>query len=148
MYSDPLSFKKIWNQKYLKKYRKFDWIPIYCKSCKNLSKCRCGCKVELQNKITEFNDFNVETKKNSIWEKIKDKKMMVNISILRKEGQDYINLSKPPRKYNNEAIEIIKKLNEGILPKNLEKGKDFILALYRDNLIKEETTSVKKETKK
>ena len=38
------NFSKIWNNKQLLKYRRFKWIPLYCKSCKNLSRCRCGAK--------------------------------------------------------------------------------------------------------
>lgn len=142
------SFVKIWSQKYLKEYRKFDWIPLYCKSCKNLAKCRCGCKVELQNKITEFNDYNVETRKKNTWNKIKDKKMIVNISMLRKEKKDFINLSNPPRKYNAEAVQIIKKLNNGVIPEQIENAKDFILALYRDKLVKEVDDSVEKKVER
>lgn len=131
------SFKKIWNQKYLKEYRDFKWIPLYCKSCKNLAKCRCGCKIELSQNITQFNDFNVEKKKNELWEQIKNKKMIVNISLIRKEKKDFINLSAPPRKYNEKAIQVIQQLNEGVIPAKISDSKDFILALYRDKLIKE-----------
>lgn len=130
-------FKKIWNRHYLKEYRSFKWIPLYCKSCKNLSKCRCGCKVELERKITQFNDYNVEMKKETVWNSIKDKKMGVNISLLRKERNGFVNLSYPPRKLNGEALEIIKLLNNGIMPSQIDNSKELVLALYRDKLIKE-----------
>jgi len=131
------SLKKIWHQQKLKEYRDFNWIPLYCKSCKNLSKCRCGCKIELSQNITQFNDYNVELYKTKIWNEIKNKKMTVNISLLRKEKNSYISLSNPPRKYNNQAIDIIKKLNMGIIPSQIENSKDFVLSLYRDKIIKE-----------
>ncbi len=131
------SFKKIWHQKKLEEYRKFDWIPLYCKSCKNLSKCRCGCKIELSKDISKFNDYNVNLYKNELWNEIKNKKMIVNISLLRKENNNYISLSNPPRKYNKQAIDIITKLNEGVLPSQIDNCQDFVLSLYRDKIIKE-----------
>lgn len=132
------SLKKIWHQKLLKQYREFNWIPLYCKACKHLSKCRCGCKIELGHDINNFNDYNVEQKNNDLWNRIKDKKMLVNISLIRKEKQSYINLSAPPRKYNQEAFEVIKKLNDGIIPSAINNSKDLVLSLYRDKIIKEE----------
>lgn len=131
------SFKKIWHQNYLKEYRAFKWIPVYCKSCKNLAKCRAGCKVELNNKITMFNDYNAKINKDEIWEKLKKKKMRVNISLIRKEDTDFINLSTPPRKFNKDVMNIIKLLNKGVTPEEIEHEKDLILALYRDKLIME-----------
>jgi len=132
------SFKKIWNQKKLKEYRELKWIPLYCRSCKYLSKCRCGCKVELSKNICQFNDYNVNKEKEELWDKIKNKVMKVNISLLRKEKSGYINLSTPPRKYNEKAISIINKLNDGVVPSEINDCKDLVLALYRDKLIKEE----------
>lgn len=131
------SLRKIWHQKKLKEYRDFNWIPLYCKSCKNLSKCRCGCKIELSEDITQFNDYNVNLNKNEIWDKIKNKKMIINISLLRKEKKNYVSLSNPPRKYNKQAIDIITKLNEGVVPAQINNSKDFVLSLYRDKIIKE-----------
>lgn len=141
------SLKKIWNQRLMKNYRNMNWIPIYCKNCKNLTRCRCGCKIELGKKITEINDFIVKNEMEKCWNKIKNKKMNVNISILRKEGKDYISLSNPPRKYSLEAINVIKKINDGVKIKQLVKYKDLILALYKDEIIKEENPYVKKEIK-
>ena len=132
------SFNKIWNQKELKNYRKFNWIPTYCKSCKYLSKCRRGCKVELNKKITEFNDYNVDRKKEAMWNKIRNKKMKVNISLIRSEKGKFINLSTPPRKFNKETLKVIELLNEGRKPINLIEDMDLILSLYRDKLIEEE----------
>lgn len=63
--------------------------------------------------------------------------MIVNISLIRKEKKDFINLSIPPRKYNEKAIQVIRQLNEGVIPDKISGSKDFILALYRDKLIKE-----------
>ena len=132
------SFKKIWNQSSMKDYRKFQWIPEYCKVCKNLVRCRCGCKIELGNKMNMLNDFLVKNEMEEIWNKIKNKHMKVNISILRKEGKDFISLSNPPRKYNLESMNVIKKINDGIKLKELEKYKNLIIALYRDEIIKED----------
>lgn len=134
---NTFSLKKIWNTHCLKQYRKFKWIPLYCKSCKDLAKCRCGCKVELNNEITQFNDYNVENRKNEIWENIKYKKMFVNISLIRREKNDYINLSNPPRKFDKNTMNVIQLLNSGSIPAQIENEKELILSLYRDKLIKE-----------
>lgn len=131
------SFKRIWNTPHLKQYRKFEWIPLYCKSCKDLTKCRCGCKVELNKEITQFNDYNVENRKNEIWKNIKDKKICVNISLIRREKSDYINLSNPPRKFDKNTMKVIELLNTGKIPSQIENEKELILSLYRDKLIKE-----------
>lgn len=142
------TFKKIWNNKNLKEYRKLNWIPIYCSSCKNLSKCRAGCKVELQNNHCEFNDYHVSIQKEETWNKIKEKKFNVNISLLRKEKDNYVNLSSPPRKFNDEAVEVIKLLNNGELPKNIPHAKELILSMYRDKLLVEEEENVKEKIEK
>ncbi len=131
------SIKKIWNYSYLKDYRKMRWIPEYCKVCRNLARCRCGCKIELGKELNEINDYIVKMEIDKIWNKIKNKKMKVNISILRKEKKDYISLSFPSRKYNDEAIKIIEKINAGEELEQFEKHKDFIVALYKDGVLKE-----------
>lgn len=131
------SFKKIWNQPSLRKFREFDWIPVYCKSCKNLSRCRCGCKVESSNELNLFNDYQVNCFKEQVWNEIKDKQFRVNIGILRKDKDFYVSLSNPPRKFNEEAIKVVELINNGENPKNLEYAKDLILSLYRDEILKE-----------
>lgn len=131
------SFLKIWYQKQLKEFRNFDWLPLTCKSCKYLSKCRAGCKVELRNKITNFNDYYVQKLKDDIWEKIKNKNLRVNIGSIRIEDKDYICLSNPARKFNKKTYSVLKKLNEGVCPKQLQDAKELILSLYRDGIIVE-----------
>ena len=130
-------FSKIWNQKLLMKFRDFEWLPLYCKSCKNLSRCRGGCKVENEKNIIEFNDYQVIINKENDWEKIKNKKLKVNISILRKENGIFISLSNPPRKFNKYSMEVIEKLNSGVLPCKIPLAKDLILAMYRDKVVLE-----------
>lgn len=130
-------FKKVWMQPALKEYRKFKWIPLYCKSCKNLSKCRCGCKIELAKGLNKFNDFNVEENKNKMWNNIKDKQMFINMSLIREESEGYVNLSNPPRKFNKEALKIIQQLNDGVVPNEIENSKELVLSMYRDKLIEE-----------
>lgn len=132
------SFKKIWNQSSMKKYRKFKWIPEYCKVCKNLTRCRCGCKIELGSKLCTLNDFLVKNEMEKIWNKIKNKHMKLNVSILRKEGKNFVSLSNPSRKYNLESMNVIKKINDGIKLEELENYKNLVIALYRDEIIKED----------
>ena len=103
------------------------------------------CKAEMQNKLTTFNDYQVTMKKNDDWEKIKNKKLKVNISIIRKEKDYFVNLSNPPRKFNKSSMKIIKKLNLGVLPNQIPLAKDLMLALYRDNVILEVKKDVKKK---
>ncbi len=131
------NLNKIWHQKILEKYRKMNWIPEYCSVCKNLTRCRCGCKIELSSKLGEINDYLVYIENEKIWNRIKDKKMKVNISILRKEGKDFISLSNPPRKFNFVAFNVINKINNGVKMKKLDKYKNLIIALYKDEIIKE-----------
>lgn len=134
---EKISFKKIWSCKKLKEFREFIWIPIQCRSCLDLYKCRCGCKVEAGRELLKFNDQKVITYNEYIWEFIKNKKFSVNISLIRVEGKNYINLSAPPRKFNKATYEVIKKLNDGLEPIHLEYAKDLILSLYRDKLLLE-----------
>jgi len=129
------SFKHCWNNKKLKNFRSLKWIPIYCKSCKNLEKCRCGCKVELSDDILKFNDYQVNNMKEEMWNEIEYSKMKVNISLLRKDKKFYLSLSKPPRLYSYDAVKVLKELNSGVLPAELYKQKDFILSLYRDKVL-------------
>ena len=141
-------FKKIWNQKQMKEYRSLKWIPSYCKSCKNLTRCRCGCKVELGKDLVSLNDYIINSKMDSIWNKIINTKIKVNISMLRKEDNCYVSLSYPPRIYNYEAVEVLKSINNKIPLRELEEYKDFIIALYKDGIIEEEKENAKEETKK
>lgn len=131
------SFSKIWDSKEMQNYRNFEWIPLYCKSCKNLSRCRCGCKAENESKLIIFNDYQVKIHKEKIWNDICSKTFSVNVSILRREQDYYVSLSNPPRKYNKKALDIIEKLNSGITPSELIEGKDLIMAMYRDKILKE-----------
>ncbi len=138
-------FKKIWNSKQMLQYRSLNWLPTYCKSCKNLSKCRGGCKAELNGKLTEMNDYLVTNEVNSIWEKIKNIELEVCISSFRKDGNCFVSLSNPPKKYNKEALDVIKMINSGIKPFELEEYKDFIISLYRDNIVREVKRNVEEK---
>ncbi len=142
------SIKKIWNQTLLKKFRKMKWIPEYCRVCKDLARCRCGCKIELGETLNVMNDYIVKTEIENIWNKIKFKNMKVNISVLRKEKKDYVSLSFPSRKYNVEAVKILKKINDCERLEQFEKYKDFIVALYKDGVLKEGDLDVKKKNRK
>ncbi|MDD3453649.1 MAG: radical SAM protein [Bacilli bacterium] len=132
------ALKKIWNKKHMKEFRRMKWIPEYCKSCKNLTRCRCGCKIELGNDLENINDYIVVNEMEKIWDKIKSKSIQVNIFVIRKEGKNFISLSNPPRKYDKESFSVINKLNDGIKPEQLIEYKNLIIALYKDGIIKEE----------
>lgn len=142
------NIKKIWNQTSLKNFRKMEWIPEYCKVCKNLARCRCGCKIELGKKLNEINDYIVKTEIEKIWNRIREKNMKVNISVLRKEKKDYVSLSYPSRKYNVEAVKILEKINNEQRLEQFAEYKDFLVALYRDGVLKEVDYNVEKENRR
>ena len=133
-----MSFKKIWSLKKMRKFRTLEWAPIYCKSCKNLSRCKAGCKAEMEKDILSFNDYNVSKMIDNIWDNIKNKHLKVNISLVRKENESYINLSSSPRKFNHEVLQVLFKINSGVLPVTLEEHKELIVSMYRDKILEVE----------
>lgn len=130
-------FSKIWNCRLLKKFRNLEWLSPLCTSCENLARCRGGCKVEINDELCTMNDLNVVNYHDNIWNRIKDKNFYVCIKKLRKERNNYINLSYPTRIFNETVKQVLDIINSSGKLDDLEQYKQLILALYRDGLIKE-----------
>lgn len=74
--------------------------------------------------------------------------MKINISVLRKEKKDYVSLSYPSRKYNVEAVKILEKINNEQRLEQFAEYKDFLVALYKDGVLKEVDYNVEKENRR
>ena len=131
------SLNKIWNGKILKTFRGLKWLPIYCKSCINLARCRGGCRIELGNHLLKLNDKNVHELNENTWKRIKDKKFEVLIGKVRKEANSFISLSTPSRLFSKDVLNVLQKIQCNGIISDLEQYKDLILSLYRDKVIKE-----------
>lgn len=130
-------FKKIWNCKILKNFRSLEWLPPLCTSCVNLTHCRGGCKVEASETLCSMNDLSVINYCNNIWNEIRKKQFYVCIKKIRKEHKYFVNLSQPPRLFNDFVKQVLNEINNTGSINAFENCKELILALYRDGLIKE-----------
>ncbi len=131
------SLQKIWNNKLLKTFRGLKWLPIYCKSCINLARCRGGCRIEVGNNLLGLNDKNVYDLNENTWRKIRNKNFEVCIGKARKEANFFISLSTPSRLFSKEVLNVLQKIQSTGKISDLEQYKDLILSLYRDKVIKE-----------
>lgn len=138
------TFKRIWNSKIIKKYKKLEWLPYRCKECKNFLICKGGCKAELSGNFeSEFCDSSVSNMFEKEWEKIKDKKIVLVYGMVRKEKKDlYTIISIPTKKCNKETKDLLIKIDgtktgDEILneSKNKEKTKELLIALSIDKII-------------
>lgn len=139
------SFKKIWKQKLMKDYRSFQWAPIQCKNCIYLSQCKCGCKIELNNTFPAMNDKHVYEQNEKIWNSIVDSTFYVNVNKIRREGKNFINLSKPVRLFNKKVRDILEQVQSCGKISKFVKYKDLIITLYRDKIIKVKENYVKQK---
>lgn len=138
------SFKRIWNGKNIKKFKKLEWLPLYCRECKNFLVCKGGCKAELSGNFeSSFCDSSVSHMFEKEWEKIKNKKISLVYGMLRKEKSDlYTIISIPAKRCNLETKDLLTKidgtktgdevLNES---KNKEKTKELLITLSIDKII-------------
>ena len=131
------SFRRIWNQKKMKDFRSLRWIPIQCKTCINLARCKCGCKSEMSENLLTMNDKNVVDHYEKIWKKIKNKSFYVNVATLRKDNKQYINLSPPARIFNLTTKDLLIKIQKTEKIVTLSKYKDLIVLLYKEGIIRE-----------
>lgn len=138
------TFKKIWNSKTIRKYKKLDWLPYSCKECKNFLVCKGGCKAELSGNFeSEFCDSSVSYMFEKEWEKIKDRKIALAYGMIRKEKMDlYTIISIPVKNCNRETKELLVKIdgtktgNEILKEsKNKEKTKELLITLSIDKII-------------
>ncbi len=137
------SFKKIWNNKRLKKFKSLKWLPLQCRSCKSFEKCKGGCHAEDNKKFEdEMCDSLFNANKDQIIKKIFDKELYIKLNKIRKENNKYILINYPATITNKKGLEIIQKINDNYKfseivkmyssEKNIE---DFLLCLYRDNIL-------------
>lgn len=138
------SFKRIWNGKAIKNFKKLGWLPFYCKECKNFLVCKGGCKAELSGNFeSSFCDSSVSHMFEKEWEKIKNKKISLVYGMIRKEKADlYTIISIPSKRCNLETKDLLTKidgtktggeiLNES---KNKEKTKELLITLSIDKII-------------
>lgn len=137
------SLKKIWKSKKIKDFKKMNWLPNICRICKDLSSCKGGCHAEGTHEFWKnCCDEMLLLKFKLTWEKIENKKIILRTNVIRKEGKYYTIINFPARKTNKYGFEIIKSIDGKTTSKDLitkfnkiENAKDFLIALYLDNII-------------
>lgn len=138
-------FEKIWKCKENKKFQKMNWLPLKCKSCNELLKCRGGCKAELSGEFwKESCDALLEENEIKIWNEIKNKKLKLKIKNVRREKNNrYILIAYPLRQCNKATLKILKIINgnytgediANMRSKNYKETKELLVALKRDRII-------------
>lgn len=137
----------IWNNKLIKKMRSLKWLPITCKSCYNLLKCRGGCKIENYNPINwpNFGDILACKMFDDIWKDIENSQLILTTKYIRNENELFLILGSHLRMCNDGVIDILKKIDGYKTGNQLinifdqyEQGqvKMLLVALYRDFVIK------------
>lgn len=138
------TFKRIWNSKTIRKYKKLEWLPYRCRECKKFLVCKGGCKAELSGEFeSKFCDSSVSYMFEKEWEKIKDKKITLLYGLIRKEKIDlYTIISIPAKKCNRETMKFLTSINgektgEELIKlcANEEKAKDLLITLSLDGII-------------
>ena len=138
-------FKKIWKCRENKKFQKMSWLPLRCKDCNELLKCRGGCKAELSGEFwKESCDELLEKNEIQIWNEIKNKKLKLKIKNVRKEKYNrYILIVHPLRQCNKATLKILKIINGNytgediakMKPKLYDETKELLITLKGDKII-------------
>lgn len=138
-------FKKIWKCRENKKFQKMNWLPLRCKNCNELLKCRGGCKAELSGEFwKESCDELLEKNEIQIWNEIKNKKIKLKIKNVRKEKYNrYILIAHPLRQCNKATLNILKIIDGNytgeyiakMKPKLYNETKELLITLKRDKII-------------
>lgn len=137
----------IWNSNIMKKMRSLNWLPIACKSCYEILKCRGGCKIENYNnrKWPAFGDILASETFDEIWTNISNINLKLTLNCIRKEDGYSILLGSHLRFCNDSVISILKKIDGTRTGNQLldqadehhrEQVKMLLIALYRDSVIK------------
>lgn len=142
---NKLSLKKIWNCKELKIFRSLKWLPSQCTSCSYILNCKGGCHAENNGEFwKEISDQLVADRHNEIWDKIKEKRFTFIPTTVRKDYKNYTLVHFPARLCSSEVIDIIKKINEGYLLKDVlysfkndSQVKNLLISFKIDNLLSE-----------
>jgi len=137
----------IWNSNSMRKMRTLNWLPIACKSCYEILKCRGGCKIENYNKEhwPAFGDVLASEIFDEIWINISDVNLELTMNHVRKEDEYSILLGSHLRFCNDSVISILKNIDGSRTGNQLldqtdeyQRGqvKMLLIALYRDSIIK------------
>ncbi|MBE5868671.1 MAG: radical SAM protein [Lachnospiraceae bacterium] len=140
------SFKRVWRCKELKKFKSGQWLPAKCKVCLDFVKCKAGCKAENDGKFWEHMcDQEVKRKWNDMWEEISQKRIVLTLERISKNGKDYYMHSNPIIKCSNKIFDIISSIDGRMTGKEFiekkrhivdeEKLIELLVALYVDNII-------------
>ena len=138
------SFSKVIHSKNIKKFQKLSWLPNICSICKKFPQCKGGCHAEGNKEF--FNntcDALLIDEMNTIWDEIKNKKLIINNYLIRKEKKSYLIMKVPLRKINYTGYKLLK-LFDGTRTSNeivndnssIDNIKDFVITLYYDGIIK------------
>ena len=137
-------FLKTIKSKYIKKFHELSWLPNVCMLCKKFPSCKGGCHAEGNREF--FNntcDAILLNKFDKAWEEIKNKKIVTNNYMIKKEKKSYLIIKVPLRKINYTGYNLLKKIDgsktaQELLEKNsnISNVRDFIITLYLENMIK------------
>lgn len=139
------TLKKIWRCQENKEFKKMKWLPLRCKSCNELLKCRGGCKAELSGEFwKESCDELLAKDEIKIWNEIKNKKLKLKIRNARKEKHnDYILIAHSLRQCNKKTLSILKIIDGNytgddiakMKPKLYNNTKELLITLKREGII-------------
>ena len=134
----------IWNNENFRAFRMLNWLPIYCKHCKELSECMGGCKAELEEKRQgETRDYLVHCALIKFINSVKEKKVYFKFDMIRKIGEEYLILGNPLRIIDSEAYIFCEKLKKAkkvdvVLKEYIndkENVEGLLFSFYRDGLL-------------
>ncbi len=139
-------FLHIWNNKSMLKLKSLTWLPLTCKTCYDLSKCRGGCKIENYSPTTwpAFGDSLANNVMENIWSCISNKKLELVVTSIRHENKKTILLGPHIRICNSLVVSILKTIDdktgnqiiEHFDEKQQKDVKILLIALFRDSVIK------------
>lgn len=140
------TFKKVWNCKELKTFKKLKWLPAQCTSCQFVLTCKGGCRAEGNGLFwNEISDQLVIDKFENLWKEIKDNVHEFIPSCIRKDYKNYTIIHFPARLCSKEVVNVIKSLNLGLTPQQIFElhnystdVKNLIIAFKIDSFLKEQ----------
>lgn len=135
------TFKQIWK----KRKNGMVIMPRICQNCNNILKCKGGCKAECESKYTfGLTDRLVKNKYEESKKLLINSKVRINFRYIKRQGKNFILMSRPIRLVNKETLKLIKIIEEKeevakVLSQYSEKEKeniiDLLISMYYDNVI-------------
>ena len=133
----------IWNNDSFKAFRALNWLPMFCRQCKDLATCMGGCKTEMEEcGQGESRDYLVHCAVKKFIEKVKAKKIYFKFDMTREFRGEYLILGNPLRIIDSEMycfLEELKKVEklELIYEKCVHKKRleEILFSFYRDGLV-------------